>query len=169
MELIRGRAPASPILVSPRRVRRHDGSSAREAPCRARGPLPFPSPTPGAKGGGGQRCLAGRPKLGQRSWKPQLVHCDGGRRASCSQRGMSGWREGGRVSPRSCRGGTASCGLLAWLPARPARSPSSPALRPRLPPSPFPALRLPAGRGRGEERVKVTLETERWRENLGNE
>lgn len=94
MELIRGRAPASPILVSPRRVRRHDGSSAQEAPCGARGPFPFLSPAPGAKGGGGQRCLAGRPKLGQCSWNPQLVHCDGGRRASCSQRGMSGWREG---------------------------------------------------------------------------
>lgn len=55
MELIRGRAPASPVLVSPRRVRRHDGSSVQEAPCGARGPFPFLSPAPGAKGGGGQR------------------------------------------------------------------------------------------------------------------
>lgn len=122
-----------------------------------------------------------RPELGQCSWKPQLVHCDGGRRANYSQRGMSGWREGGRVSPRSCRGGTASCGLLAWLPARPPRSPSSPSPAPPAPaagrpPSPIPALRLGVGRGRSAKRererkggMKVMLQTERWRKNLGNE
>lgn len=125
---------------------------------------------PGAKGGGGWRCLAGRPELGQCSWELQLVQGGGGgRRASGSQRGVSERRRAGRggVSPRTCGGGTASRRLIAWRPIPPrspaSPSPSSPAPAAGRPPQPppashrAPALPCPPGPGRAERWAGVAF------------